>query len=729
MQLPISMKTVLSRFNATLSDQRTIYAACPSCSSIYPPTRESEKAPYPKHCTRQSSSTAPPCNTPLLRKGNPIRPFILPDLFHYISKLLSDKEIERHIDRACEDGVSAASKPAAEFVSDPFQATYLRSFKGPDGHRLFIDGGPDKEARLIFSLNVDWFNVFRSTNRGANTSTGVIILACLNLPPELRYRPEYMFVAIIPGPKTPMEDQINHFLEPLVNSLYDTWYKGIRLSSTANYPNGRVARSAIGPVVCDLPAARKVAGLAAHNTIQKFCSVCNHTGKEAHGVSDHPALDPALDPCGICSLDPPAPTSEYRDLAWHEEDSDLETAAVASSSLNQEDNGPELQDHSLSPELERKGWLKRSVRYLRKQAFTWKNAKSKQQREKLWAQFGVRWSVLWRLPYWNPIKQLVIDSMHALLEGAIQYHFREILRLSEEYTTKPEQTFKLELDVDDLKADALTRMDSKADLEKVKAHARLIIKRLTASVDNGASARAYIVKAIASYNKPSLYHIASELHLIRDEYKRTNRKKLAEVLVEWVSFPSNKRLTLSNSSQRLHSQPLRPEKFVPDNVAILQKVRSVIQDTDVPSWLPYVPKDWGSAAMGTPTADEWRTMATVYFPIALIHSWQGEAADAEGRSRRQLLDLTMCVVQATWLACRQRMSKVRRAAYLKCMCTYLHNLQTTVENATFRPNQHMSIHLYEFLDLWGPVYSWWCFPFERINGSLQRIATNKRYGE
>lgn len=133
--------------------------------------------------------------------------------------------------------------------------------------------------------------------------------------------------------------------------------------------------------------------------------------------------------------------------------------------------------------------------------------------------------------------------------------------------------------------------------------------------------------------------------------------------------------------------------------------------------------------MGTPKADEWRTMATIYFPIALILCWGKEAIDAEGRSRRQLLDLTMCIVQATWLLCKHQTSKTGRAAYLKYMCTYLHNLQNTVENAKLRPNHHFALHLHDFLVLWGPVYSWWCFPFERINGTLQRIATNNIFGK
>ena len=172
------------------------------------------------------------------------------------------------------------------------------------------------------------------------------------------------------------------------------------------------------------------------------------------------------------------------------------------------------------------------------------------------------------------------------------------------------------------------------------------------------------------------------------------------------------------------NQPFKPDTFNFDNLEVLQQVREVISKTDVPSWFQTVPYDWGSAAMGTPKADEWRNMATVYFPIALILSWGGRATDAEGQHRLHLLELTMCIVQATWLACRRSTSRERGSAYLKYLCTYLHNLQSVIKNARFRPNHHMALHIHEYLLLWGPVYSWWCFPFERLNGMLQRIPTN-----
>lgn len=43
-------------------------------------------------------------------------------------------------------------------------------------------------------------------------------------------------------------------------------------------------------------------------------------------------------------------------------------------------------------------------------------------------------------------------------------------------------------------------------------------------------------------------------------------------------------------------------------------------------------------------------------------------------------------------------------------------------------NGHMAIHIYEFLRYFGPVRSWWCFPFERVIGQLQRLPSNHKFG-
>jgi hypothetical protein len=41
------------------------------------------------------------------------------------------------------------------------------------------------------------------------------------------------------------------------------------------------------------------------------------------------------------------------------------------------------------------------------------------------------------------------------------------------------------------------------------------------------------------------------------------------------------------------------------------------------------------------------------------------------------------------------------------------------------PNLHLSLHLYECAKDFGPLYAFWCFSFERMNGVLGKMLTSK----
>ncbi|CDO72542.1 hypothetical protein BN946_scf184983.g25 [Trametes cinnabarina] len=57
---------------------------------------------------------------------------------------------------------------------------------------------------------------------------------------------------------------------------------------------------------------------------------------------------------------------------------------------------------------------------------------------------------------------------------------------------------------------------------------------------------------------------------------------------------------------------------------------------------------------------------------------------------------------------------------------YLRGLQQLFEWHHLVPNNHISLHLRECLELFGPVHAWWAYPFERFNGLLQGLNTNSK---
>ena len=220
-----------------------------------------------------------------------------------------------------------------------------------------------ERANMFFSLNVDFFNVERLTIRGASTSCGIISAVCLHLPLNIRYKPENMYVCLIPSPNEPHLTELNHYIRPIVDDMVVSWSRGHRFSQTPSHPNGHVNRMAFAAAVCDLPAARKLSQMTSV-TSHFYCSVCQCYHTNTLGRAD--------------------------------------------------------------PE----NWVPRDVNALRRHAEQWRNASTSAEQTKLLHMHGVRWSELWRLPYWNPVRQLVIDSMHCVLEGLAQHHTRDVLGLT-----------------------------------------------------------------------------------------------------------------------------------------------------------------------------------------------------------------------------------------------------------------------------------------------------------
>jgi|SRR5882762_7984316 hypothetical protein len=255
---PTDIRSVRRAFD--IDPTIVIYAACPKCSFTHKPTRTTSGIDvYPSRCQYVRYKGQRSCGARITKQivqngqsvRSPIRPFAYQSFPAFVAGLISRPGMEEILDR----GWQGIGK---DEISDIRDASAMRELVGVDGKPFSIT--VKGEAHLAWCLSIDWFNPYHNKAAGKAASVGSMVLTCLNLPPSLRYKPENVCANVIPGPREPQTDQINHFLRPLVDDLDLCWTKGTWYSRTHLHPGGRRVFSALCNSVNDLPGARKTGG-------------------------------------------------------------------------------------------------------------------------------------------------------------------------------------------------------------------------------------------------------------------------------------------------------------------------------------------------------------------------------------------------------------------------------------------------------------------------------------
>jgi len=333
----------------------------------------------------------------------PVREYHYQSMSDYLARLYAREDLQDYL--YTDPTTHQYRRP--DGVWDIWEAPVLRDFLGPDGRTPFIKP-PDKEGRLVFSLNMDGFNLYGTKQSGKKVTVGAIYMVCLNLPPAIRYDIENMYlVGVIPGPQAPSLHQINYYLKPLVDELLALWTTGVYLSRTRRCLTGLLVRCAMIPLVCDLPAARQMSGFAPHRAHQ-FCSVCTLSWDRIH-------------------------------------------------------------------DLNFKEWVPRDHTSHRIAAESWRDAATLAEREGCYRQNGLRWSELLRLPYWDPSRYTVIDSMHAFYLRLFQHHCREVWGMDITVEDGDGITF-------DISANHPTEDEMKRAQETLRSGSKTVLKQLRSAV-------------------------------------------------------------------------------------------------------------------------------------------------------------------------------------------------------------------------------------------------------
>jgi hypothetical protein len=165
-------------------------------------------------------------------------------------------------------------------------------------------------------------------------------------------------VGVIPGPSEPKLN-VNPYLSPLVDELLDLWNDGVKLRHHGSPFLAETFKACLLCVACDIPASRKVCGFTGHNSAHG-CNKCTKTFVTGNigGQTDYSGFE----------------SCPSRNIVEH-----------------------------------------------RRQVDDVLSKTTQEERSRAESQYGVRYSELLRLPYFDCIRFTVVDPMHNLFLGTAKH--------------------------------------------------------------------------------------------------------------------------------------------------------------------------------------------------------------------------------------------------------------------------------------------------------------------
>lgn len=165
-----------------------------------------------------------------------------------------------------------------------------------------------------------------------------------------------------------------------------------------------------------------------------------------------------------------------------------------------------------------------------------------------------------------------------------------------------------------------------------------------------------------------------------------------------------------------HAPPLDDIIF---NASILRYINTILPKIHTPTWIKRPIPVLGKASFGKLKADEWRSLITIQLPLILIPFWSGK-----DHIKKSLLKNFVHLVSLINLGLKRVMNDLHIKGYRYHIRSYLESSILMFQHCKLAPNHHMSVHLSDCLERFGPVRAWWSFPFERLMGKILKAGHN-----
>lgn len=699
--IPLSKSTLIQRLGFEPILEKSI--CCTECFTLYPMTMPRES--LPKKCTakfysnskmfvRRTGTQDIYCNAELLIKSKdnsikPARTFQYQSLQTWLGRKLWLPEFEKLIESNLHH-----QNVNANVMSDVWDGSVWRNFVGGEDKSKRFTKQP---GHLVFSLYVDWFNPFGNKVGKKSISVGAVVLVCLNIPLAERYKVENVFLfGIIPGPKEPKAEEINHILDPLVDELNELW-TGVWFSETSQFPRGRKIYAALFPLIGDLPAMRKVAGFSGHSS-SMFCSYCQIRREDI----DDPDVNEFL-PRRNAEHMKSAQKWEDCQTSW-ERDEITREKGVRASSLNKLPYWRPI-EYSIIEVMHGLilGNLKDHSQSYLNMALAGEELSKAQIKEK------------------NRRDDVGSGSQVNMIGKGKRRQSPDL-----EMGDHSERSQKRRLNSSNLKA--LTQRTEEGSGQGLISRYEL---RSSSQGEKSWSASQASKNSQKSSQPSSAHSYALRTRILKGSQRmesqgsqgsRASTVKLRvgeESGADDDDGQANNQAQVSNDGPRLMLNDLR-------------RIQKVIEETKVPSWMTRVPTNVGFRSAGSLKAAEWLVLYMVYYPLALIPLWSGEqrlGRDHTGTTTTAMRDSMVHLIYITNILMKHHISKQDITEVGQKMLEYRKILKSGWPKQRSKPNVHITQHYPEVMKRFGPPMATAAWAHERLNGILGRIPKNNRTSE
>ncbi|KAL1657951.1 hypothetical protein GGF50DRAFT_92940 [Schizophyllum commune] len=212
-------------------------------------------------------------------------------------------------------------------------------------------------------------------------------------------------------------------------------------------------------------------------------------------------------------------------------------------------------------------------------------------------------------------------------------------------------------------------------------------------------------------NADALGYVALELdcHPGKDD-----KKSLVSALAEWRS---------RQSAEGMPWTPIRPH----ETLTMLHRcLREVVR----PTWMARPKHDVGLPSGGKVKAADYKVLYELFVPLCVLALWRhgSPLAVDDTDAMAGPLETSMLLTCAVRAMVSNTPSEEQRRKFLALYSRHLDALERDCPGIA-TPNHHLAFHIYDFMRLHGHVRNWWCFPFERLLGRMQRMGINHKPGE